>query len=458
MLLEIAFMVLFITMTTYAIRHYKFTWCRLYRRQRRAYQELAGHYLPSVSIIVPMHNEEAVASNILQRLVEMDYPKENGMYEVIALDDCSEDRTGEIIDEFAEKYSFIKAVHREEKGGHGKPEAMNVALKFAHNDIIITFDADYLPSKDCVKRLVAPFYDPEVGAVMGRVVPANSPDSLTTRLLDLERAAGYQVDQQARYDLDLITLYGGTVGGFRRDILKRLGGWDENKLAEDTDLSFRVFLAGWKVVYVNAAEAYEEAVPTWEQRSRQLRRWAIGHIQCLFDYLIPLIKSPFLTFWQKVDGILLLGVFLIPFLMLTGWILGLVSYLFLPPKWSTFFIAIPATITYINLGNFAMLNQVAASAYIDGRKRAIWLLPSMLLLVVQSAWVCSLAFFEAILIHRKQKEMKNLWYKTSRAGSSLSYYNNLKNNNRNSGNNSWYKTQHNGNGLKYLKNRKRKKI
>ena len=451
MLIEIAFIVLFTTMTAYAIRHYKFTWSRLYSRQKRAYQELAGHYLPSVSIIVPMHNEEMVAPHILQRLVEMDYPKENGMYEVIALNDCSEDRTGEIIDEFAEKYPFIKAVHRTETGGHGKPEAMNVALKFVHNEIIITFDADYLPSKDCVKRLVAPFYDPEVGAVMGRVVPANSPDSLTTRLLDLERAAGYQVDQQARYNLDLIILYGGTVGGFRRDVLKRLGGWDETKLAEDTDLSFKVFLAGWKVVYVNAAEAYEEAVPTWKQRSRQLRRWAIGHIQCLFDHLIPIIKSPFLTFWQKVDGILLLGVFLIPFLMFSGWILGLISYFFIPPAWSSFFIAIPATIAYINLGNFAMLNEVAASAYIDGRKRAIWLLPSMLLLVVHSVWVCTVAFFEAILLHRKQREFKRKWDKTDRAGNGFLHYNNLRNNNnRNNHKNNWYKTQHNGNGIKYL--------
>lgn len=455
MLLEIAFLILFATMTAYSIRHYKFTWTRLYGRQRRAYQELAGHYLPSVSIIVPMHNEEAVAPHILQRLVEMDYPKENGMYEVIALDDCSEDRTGEIIDEFAAKYPFIKAVHRTESGGNGKPEAMNVALKFAHNDIIITFDADYLPSRDCVKRLVAPFYDPEVGAVMGRVVPVNSPESLTTRLLDLERAAGYQVDQQARYNLDLIVLYGGTVGGFRRDVLKLLGGWDETKLAEDTDLSFRVFLAGWKVVYVNAAEAYEEAVPTWEQRSKQLRRWAIGHNQCLFDYLIPLVKSPFLTFWQKVDGILLLGFFLVPPLVLFGWILGLISYLFISPGWSSFFLAIPATIAYTNLGNFAMLNEVAAGAYLDGRKRAVWLLPAMLLLVVHSVCVCTLALFEAILLHRKRKKFKGRWQKTARSGYGFFYYNNMRNNNR--GSNSWYKTQHNGNGLKYLNVGKRER-
>jgi len=380
----------------------------------------------------------------------MDYPKENGLYEVIALDDCSQDRTGEIIDEFAEKYPFIKAIHRTESGGNGKPEAMNVALGFAHNEVIITFDADYLPPKDCIKRLVAPFYDPEVGAVMGRVVPVNTPDSLTTRLLDLERAAGYQVDQQARYNLDLITLYGGTVGGFRRDVLKRLGGWDETKLAEDTDLSFKVFLGGWKLVYINAAEAYEEVVPTWKQRSRQLRRWAIGHDQCLFEHLIPLIKSPFLTFWQKVSGILLLGTFVLPFLVFMGWILGLISYLFVPQTWASIFLAIPISISYTNLGNFAMLNEVAASAYLDGRRRAVWLLPAMLLLVVHNAWVCTAAFFEAILLYRKQRRPKKVWHKTDRAGNGVVHYNNLMNNNNKKNRNNWYKTQHNGNGLRYL--------
>lgn len=447
MLIEAVFFVLFSIMTIYAVRHYRFTWNRLFGKQRRAYQELAGYYLPSVSIIVPMHNEEAVAANILQRLVEMDYPKENGMYEVIALNDCSTDRTGEIIDEFADKYPFIKAVHRTENGGNGKPEAMNVALRFASNEIIITFDADYLPPRDCIKRLVAPFYDPEVGAVMGRVVPLNTPESLTTRLLDLERAAGYQVDQQASYNLDLTPLYGGTVGGFRRDVLKRIGGWDETKLAEDTDLSFKVFLAGWKLVYINAAEAYEEVVPTWEQRSRQLRRWAIGHDQCLFEHLIPLIRSPFLGFWQKVNGVLLLGTFVLPFLVFLGWILGLISYLFIPQPWASLFLAIPLSMTYSNLGNFAMLNEVAASLYLDGRKRAVWLIPLMLLLIVHNVWICSLAFFEAILLHLKHRKVKKNWHKTSRVGKGFFHYNNLKNNMLR---NNWHKTQHNGNGLRYL--------
>ena len=84
---------------------------------------------------------------------------------------------------------------------------------FAQGDIAIIFDADYVPGRGLLKQLVAPFFDPEVGAVMGRVVPINSGTNLLTRMLDLERSGGYQVDQQARMNMNLLPQYGGTVGG-----------------------------------------------------------------------------------------------------------------------------------------------------------------------------------------------------------------------------------------------------
>lgn len=81
---------------------------------------------------------------------------------------------------------------------------------------MVVFDADYLPRPGLLKELVAPFFDPEVGAVMGRVVPQNADRNLLARLLDLERAGGYQVNQQARNNLGLVPQYGGTVGGSAR--------------------------------------------------------------------------------------------------------------------------------------------------------------------------------------------------------------------------------------------------
>ena len=133
---------------------------------------------------------------------------------------------------------------------------------------------------------------PEVGAVMGRVVPHNVNSSLLTRLLDLERSGGYQINQQARYNLGLIPQFGGTVGSVRRTALESVGGWNSFTLTEDTDLTLQMVIKGWKIAYVNRAECYEEVVETWQARKGQIDRWAIGHTDCFHRYLGQLLRSP----------------------------------------------------------------------------------------------------------------------------------------------------------------------
>jgi cellulose synthase/poly-beta-1,6-N-acetylglucosamine synthase-like glycosyltransferase len=451
---------IFAIMCLYIVRHFWFFWNRMFKEQRRCYQDLAGTYTPSVSILVPMHKEEKVAADILERFVEMDYPKDGGRYEVIAIDDGSTDATQSIVDEYASKFSFIKAIHRVGNGGNGKPEALNVGLKLASNEIVLTFDADYLPPRDCVKRLVAPFADVEVGGVMGRVVPVNSPESFVTRLMDIERAGGYQVNQQARYNLDLIPQFGGTVGGFRRSVLKAVGEFDETKLAEDTDLTYKLYLNGWKVAYVNAAECYEEAVLSWDMREKQLTRWAIGHNQCLFEYFFETLKSPFLTLWQKVDGILLLGVYTTPLLILIGWLTGILAYLAGTPLWYSLFPAILFILAYNIIGNFAVFAEAGGSLFLDQRRRGIWLLPLMLVNLLANAWVCSKAFFQAIFLHQQRCEQVKppVWAKTQKRGVGKDNYNKALNNFRNNNAHRWDKTERSGNGMRYYNDMKNAEI
>lgn len=441
-------------MCLYIARHFRFLSNRFFKKQRRCQQDLAGTFKPSVSILVPMHMEEKVAAGILERFVEMDYPKDDSQYEVIVINDGSTDATPLIVDDYASKFSFIKAVHRVGNGGNGKPEALNVGLKFASNEIILVFDADYLPPRDCIERLVAPFIDVEVGGVMGRVVPANSPESFVSRIVDIERAGGYQISQQARYNLNLIPQFGGTVGGFRRSVLEAVGGFDESKLAEDTDLTYKLYLNGWKIAYVNAAECYEEAVNSWEMREKQLTRWAIGHNQCLFEYFFKTLKSPILTFWQKVDGILLLGVYTTPLLVLIAWLLGIFSYLTGAPWWSSLLPAMIFVFSYNSVGNIAVFAEVGGGLFLDQRKRSIWLLPLMFLDLLANVWVCSKAFLKVMFSYMVRSNNNrpvfsenvqievgqgNLhpiklngfhstpnWDKTQRSGNGLCYYDQMK--------------------------------
>ena len=204
---------LLLLLTVYTLRHYLFSVNRLFGAQRHPYASIVSADWPRVTILVAAHNEEAVIADCLENLMHVDYPADR--MRVMPVNDRSVDRTREIIDAVAAKYpGRIEPFHRV-GGKPGKAAALKDATALVDAEFIVVFDADYLPSRGLIRRLMAPFFDAEVGAVMGRVVPLNVGANLLTRLLDLERSGGYQVDQQARMNLGLVPQYGGTVGGIR---------------------------------------------------------------------------------------------------------------------------------------------------------------------------------------------------------------------------------------------------
>src|SRR6202050_5115201 len=266
----------------YTARHYFFTLNRLFGFQRHPYIDIDTADWPKVTILVAAHNEEKVMLHILTALMSVNYPKEKMV--VVPVNDRSTDRTREIIDRFCEDYpGRIRPFHRS-GGKSGKAAALKDAMELVETEAILIFDADYIPGSGLIKQLVAPFFDPEVGGVMGRVVPLNVGTNLLTRLLDLERSGGYQVDQQARMNLHLVPQHGGTVAGVRLSALREIGGWNENSLTEHTDLTYRLLLNGWQTVYQNRSECYEEVPENWPVRIRQIMRWAKGHNQALAAY------------------------------------------------------------------------------------------------------------------------------------------------------------------------------
>jgi len=407
-------------MSAYLARHYIFTLTALYHQERPPHDTPHDMvYQPKVSVLIPARNEEKVIGRILQRMTELTYPKEK--LEVIVIDDASTDQTGEIAEEFAKKYEYIKVAHRKpEDGGKGKPAALNRGLKHSTGEIIYCFDADYYPQKEILEKLTIYFADPKVGAVQGRVTVMNEPNTLVTRLVALERIGGYRVDQLARDNLGLIPQFGGTVGGFRRSLIEFLGGWDADMLAEDTDLTFKTYLAGYKVRYNNDAECYEEAVEGWRSYWRQRCRWAKGHMQCAFRHLWPLIKSRNLRLREKIDGFLLLNVYFVPILVGLAWILGATLYLVHSSPWITsLWVSIPIFV-YSSVGNFAPFFEVGIGAYLDGRERIYWLIPLLFLTFLFNMLICTKALIDLCLSKITGKKQHS-WAKTLHNGRGNSY-------------------------------------
>ena len=366
-----------VLISVYTARHYLFTLNRLFGFQRHPYIDIDTADWPQVTILVAAHNEEKVVAHILTALMGVNYPTEKML--IVPVNDRSTDGTREIIDRFCEEYpSRIRPFHRA-GGKGGKAAALKDAMELVETEVILIFDADYIPGTGLIKQLVAPFFDPEVGGVMGRVVPLNVGTNLLTRLLDLERSGGYQVDQQARMNLRLVPQHGGTVAGVRLSALREIGGWNENSLTEDTDLTFRLLLAGWKTVYQNRSECYEEVPETWQVRIKQIMRWAKGHNQALAGYGLKLLFGKHrATLRERIDGFLLLGVYAMAPLTLVGWILALaLFYEGVAPLHGV--IALLSFTAYAATGNFAAFFEIAAAARLDYTRQRIRLLPFLVL-------------------------------------------------------------------------------
>ncbi|HYK49130.1 MAG TPA: glycosyltransferase family 2 protein [Terriglobales bacterium] len=361
----------------YTARHYWFTLNRLFGFQRHPYIDIDTASWPLVTILVAAHNEEKVISNILSALMTVKYPE--GRMLVIPVNDRSTDGTREIIDDFVGRFpGRIEPFHRA-GGNGGKAAARKDAMELVTTEVILIFDADYIPGASLIKQLVAPFFDPEVGGVMGRVVPLNVGTILLTRLLDLERTGGYQVDQQARMNLRLVPQHGGTVAGVRLSALREIGGWNDQSLTEDTDLTYRLLLHGWKTVYQNRSECYEEVPETWAVRIKQIMRWAKGHNQAMVTYGLRLLLGKHrATLRERIDGALLLGVYAMAPVTLLGWALALaVFFRGVAPLHGV--IALFSLTAYAALGNLAAFFEIAAAARLDGTRKRICLLPFLIL-------------------------------------------------------------------------------
>lgn len=262
---------------------------------------------PSVDVIVCAHNEESVIGDLIKCLLKFEYPN----YRIIIVNDRSTDNTQQVVDGFKsnKKVIILNRIHGDMPG---KPVSLNDAMRIVKSEIIVLFDADYLPSPDILQKLIKPFTNNKIGAVMGRPVPENASKNICTNIANIERIIGYGVEQNVRNLIGSFVQFGGTVAAVRVSALKDCGGWNVYSLTEDTDLTSRMYIKGWNVVYEDTATCYEECVENFFARARQLKRWSFGHNKCAFNYIGSILKIKNISLWQKIDVVLILCLYMLP--------------------------------------------------------------------------------------------------------------------------------------------------
>lgn len=243
---------------------------------------------PKVSILIPAHNEEIVIEETIKSMVRLNYPKDK--LEVIVINDNSSDLTGVIIDDYSKQYPFIKAVHtKPPNAGKGKSGALNQGLKYATGEIIAVYDADNTPEPDAIRYLALGLInDKGAGAIVGKFRVVNANQNLLTRLINIETLTFQWLAQAGRWFWFKMTTIPGTNFAIRRSILEKLGGWDENALSEDTELSIRVYNLGYYIHFFPAAISWEQEPENLKVWWKQRTRWARGNQYVIFKYLFNL--------------------------------------------------------------------------------------------------------------------------------------------------------------------------
>lgn len=241
--------------------------------------------LPPVSIIVPAHNEGIVIEKTVNMIFGMDYPTDK--LELIIVDDASTDDTGQILDRLAAQNPSLKVIHVPPgEGGKGKAAALNRALPRTRFDLIAIFDADNRPEAKSLRYLASQFVmDPNLGAALGKFRTLNWRKNLLTRFINIEGLSFQWIVQAGRWRMFKIATLPGTNYIIRKDVLQQVGGWDEEALTEDAELSLRVLGANYHIKFVPYATTWEQEPENLRVWFRQRVRWARGNFYLLNKFL-----------------------------------------------------------------------------------------------------------------------------------------------------------------------------
>ncbi|MBJ7900077.1 MAG: glycosyltransferase [Cyanobacteria bacterium RI_101] len=253
--------------------------------------------LPFISLLVAAKNEERVIESLVNQLCNLDYPQT--AYEVWIVDDHSADGTPEILQRLAPRYPHLHILRRPANAGGGKSGALNEVLAQTQGEIIGVFDADaQVPAE--LLRQVAPFFqEPGLGAVQTRKAIANSAVNFWTQGQATEMALDLYFQQQ-RIALGGIGELRGNGQFVSRQALADCGGWNEQTITDDLDLTIRLHLQNWRVEVLSQPPVREEGVTSASALWHQRNRWAEGGYQRYLDYWRGLLTRP-LGLGKKID-------------------------------------------------------------------------------------------------------------------------------------------------------------
>ncbi len=279
-LLLIPYFVVMTILAAYGAHRYQLVWL-YYRHKENATHGPTRLFaeLPRITVQLPIYNEQYVIDRLIKACCGLDYPRDK--LDIQLLDD-STDETREVASATIERYRAaghpIEYIHRDNRIGY-KAGALDYGLGTARGEFVAIFDADFVPPRDWLMQVIHHFAEPEVGMVQTRWTHLNRDYSLLTQVAAIQLDGHFVLEHGGRSRTGVFFNFNGTAGMWRRSTIADAGGWQHDTLTEDTDLSYRAQLKGWRFKYLQDVECPAELPIEMTAFKTQQARWAKGLIQ-----------------------------------------------------------------------------------------------------------------------------------------------------------------------------------
>ena len=302
LLLLIPYFVVMVILAGYGLHRYTLVFM-YYKNRKKHAGEPAQKFteLPRVTVQLPIFNELFVVDRLVEAICKLEYPREK--LDIQVLDD-STDETTEVARAVVERYAAlgqpITFIHRTNREGF-KAGALQNGMKTAKGEFIAIFDADFIPPEDWLMRVINHFAEPQIGMAQTRWTHLNRNYSFLTQVEAIMLDGHFILDHGSRFRSGLFFNFNGTAGMWRRKAIEEAGGWQHDTLTEDTDLSYRAQLKGWKFKYLQDIECPAELPIEMTAFKIQQARWAKGLIQT-GKKILPLIFKSKVPWRVKVEA------------------------------------------------------------------------------------------------------------------------------------------------------------
>ena len=286
------YFIVMIVLAMYGLHRYTLVWL-YYHNRKNATHEPTSHFeqLPRVTIQLPIFNEQFVIDRLIDAVCRIEYPSD--LLQIQVLDD-STDETQHVAQVIVERYRAlghpIVYLHRTNRHGF-KAGALDEGLKTASGEFIAIFDADFTPPADWLMRVIHHFAEPGIGMVQTRWTHLNRDYSFLTQVEAILLDGHFVLEHGARARSGVFFNFNGTAGMWRRVTIDEAGGWQHDTLTEDTDLSYRAQMVGWKFKYLQDVECPAEVPIEMTAFKTQQQRWAKGLIQTSKKILPRVFRS-----------------------------------------------------------------------------------------------------------------------------------------------------------------------